>query len=653
MGLFDQGIISKLSSNRSNAETDVLSNGEEIRAKIISSITNARSEIILAVAYFTDREIAGRLIDANNRGVKVQVLLSNAQMNSDVRSILANKNVVVYQIEDSLMHAKFIVIDDSIVINGSYNYTLRASRENKEVVNVSYGKEIKSYKLVFMELVKGLTRVQPEEDLEFSSGNIEVDKNVFADRLEAIVFTTLDDHDKEKMEQLGNDEAASSQANPEIFSSRIDQFSQTYRDKLVRNDSVLEIIKGKLYNLGLSEKKLLSEKFERWEIQEKYDIEQKLEEIKIQREDLVSKKEELSNEKDRLNKDVKGFELDKEQIEESIDRLLVTSKVVRFLNLGNGIRMSFLVVISLILSVFFASSLYNLLSLKDAVQYWMDNGGDMPQGFPIYLDILTKLRNTYGSGGFSALFLFLLPLMISNIGIVTPKLNKIAATLFSVVFGMLFIDIIVAINISKVLHEANNMMFPPGTEFNLLDAVKKGDIFLVFIFGFLPLMMSHFLLGALSEAYVKSRPELMEKENYAEQKVLKNNLKKIDQKILPIKLKIDDLILKIEALKSDLDSLTDLANDARKVSKENVDLKRNRILIEEEKIDALVGRYIAMIERGDKAILKKATESVATSYMHGFKSYITDYFSERISQEKIRLVQLKFDSWVARNFDQA
>jgi len=111
--------------------------------------------------------------------------------------------------------------------------------------------------------------------------------------------------------------------------------------------------------------------------------------------------------------------------------------------------------------------------------------------------------------------------------------------------------------------------------------------------------------------------------------------------------------LKIDALKSDLDSLKELANNARKESKENIVLKRNRILVEEEKIDALVGRYIAMIERGDKAILKKATESVATSYMHGFKSYITDYFSERISQEKIRLVQLKFDSWVAKNFDQA
>jgi len=653
MGLFDQSIMSKLSSNRASAETAVLSNGEEIRAKIIDSITNAKREICVAVAYFTDREIASRLIDANRRGIKVQVLLSNAQMNSDIRSILANKNVAVYQIEDSLMHAKFIVIDDSLVINGSYNYTLRASRENKEVVNVSYGKEIKSYKSVFMDLVKGLTRVQPEEDIEFSSSNIEVDKNVFVDRLEAIVFTTLDDHDKEKMEQLGNDEAASSQANPEIFSSRIDQFSQTYRDKLVRNDSVLELIKGKLYNIGLSEKKNLSEKFDKWEIQEKQDIEHRLEEIKIQKEDLESKNQEFSNQRDVLDKEVKGFELDEEQLEESINRLFVKSKVVGFLNLGNGIRMFFLVVISLILSVFFASSLYNLLSLKDAVQYWMDNGGDMPQGFPVYLDILSKLLSTYGSGGYSALFLFLLPLMISNIGIFAPKMNKILATLLSVLFGMLFIDVIVAINISKVLHEANNMMFPPGTEFNLIDAIKKGEIFLVFIFGFLPLLMSHILLGALSEAYIKSRPELMEKENYAEQIVLRNRIKKIDQKILPIKLKIDKFELKIKMLRSEIDSLAETASNVRLESKEKIDLKRNNVLSEDEKIDALVGRYIAMIERGDKTILKKATESVATSYMHGFKSYITDYFSERISQEKIRLVQLKFDSWVSRNFDQA
>lgn len=646
----ENSLISKLKLGSSNSETVVLNDGEEIRSRIIISINEAKFAIYLAVAFFTDRGIADALIKAHKRGVNVQVVISNAQMNSDIRSILANNNLVIYQVEDRLMHAKFMVIDDAKVINGSYNYTLRASRENKEVVNIAEGKEVGDYKSIFMSIIEGLTPVPPDEDGIANSANLDVDQSMFADRLEAVVFTTLDDHNKEETENLGHDEAKSSSANPEIFVSRINQYSQIYRDKLVRNDSIISLIKGKLNNLGSAEKQKLDTLYADWNEVEvenhKYET-TKLDGIKS---DVLTKSETLHNEQKELKTEIQRLELEKGQLSDEIDELAVESTVIRFWRVGTVIRIIGLVFICAILSMFFASTLYNLLSLEDIVQHYIEYGGDsMPKGFPIYLDIFDKLLATYGNAGYAALFLFLLPLFISNIGLVATKMNKYLASILSVLFGMIFIDVIVAIKISEILQNSFNMLYPSEAEvFTVWSALD--DIFLVFIFGFFPLMVSHVLMASLNEAYINSNPELSDKENHKQKVLLKKKIWNLEAKLIPVNAELEVINGNIEGYRNDINSLIEQNHQMEEFFKRRKEEKKAELHKEQSKIDGLVGRYVAMIERGDQQILRKATESIATSYMHGFKSFITEHYSEKVSEEKIRLIQSKFTSWRSENF---
>ena len=635
------------------SETIVLSDGEEIRSRLIISINEARYSIFVAVAFFTDKGIADALVKAYKRGLNVQVVVSNAQMNSFVKAILANNGVDLYQVEDSLMHAKFMVVDEDKVINGSYNYTLRASKENKEVVNITTGKEVSDYKNIFMDLIEGLTPVPPEAEKNTYDKKIEVDQGVFADRLESVVFATLDDHNKDTVHKLGVDEASSSMGSPEIFMSRISQYSQSYRDKLVRDDSTKALIVGRLQNMGADEKNKLSQAFKEWNEIESEKLQYDLSQVEVQKGLVLSKLEDTKEEGVKIETEIKAYELKIEQHRDSIDELKMNSQTISFLRFGNILRIVLLLFICAILSIFFASSLYNLLSLEDIVQNYIEFGGEtMPKGFPIYLDILDKLKSTYGTAGYAALALFILPLVISNIGLLAPKLNKILTTIISVVFGMIFIDVIVAVKISETLQESFNMLYPSEAEvFTVGSAFKKGDIFLVFIFGFFPLLVSHFLFSALSDAYVNSSAELSDAENHKRMKFIKRKVGELEEKLIPIRAKQESVQHEVLNYESDIEALSNQKSDLDKVFQSNKDAKRDEIRMEESKIDNLVGRYIAMIERGDKLILRKATESVATTYMHGFKSYIIDYYSERVSQEKIRLIQAKFDSWVSNNFD--
>lgn len=63
----------------------VITDGQACKAKIIESISQAKSTIKVAMAYFTDKEIADELISARQKGIEVNIVLSNDITNNEIR----------------------------------------------------------------------------------------------------------------------------------------------------------------------------------------------------------------------------------------------------------------------------------------------------------------------------------------------------------------------------------------------------------------------------------------------------------------------------------------------------------------------------------------------------------------------------------------
>jgi hypothetical protein len=112
---------------------------EDCRQAIISELTKANDEIIVAVAWFNDRELFNILLDKAKNGIQVNLLISNDPNNfSNPESLnfeeLVAKNGKVNRLitESVLMHNKFCVIDSKTVITGSYNWTFGAYYKNLE-----------------------------------------------------------------------------------------------------------------------------------------------------------------------------------------------------------------------------------------------------------------------------------------------------------------------------------------------------------------------------------------------------------------------------------------------------------------------------------------------------------------------------------------
>jgi len=124
---------------------------------IIKNIDNAEEFINIAMYTFTDREIAQAILRAKDRGVDIKIYLDRSQVNAKYSKsrYFINNGMEGIRISSNnyIMHNKFAVIDNEIVITGSYNWTASAGKRNDENLLVIDDKNIiKKYQNQFNNL---------------------------------------------------------------------------------------------------------------------------------------------------------------------------------------------------------------------------------------------------------------------------------------------------------------------------------------------------------------------------------------------------------------------------------------------------------------------------------------------------------------------
>lgn len=98
---------------------------------IVEAISNARSEILVQGYSFTSAEIISALAAARERGVSVQIILDKGQ--DAARYAALRKNLpAMFDRVHAIAHNKVMIIDQLIVITGSFNFTKNAEQSNAE-----------------------------------------------------------------------------------------------------------------------------------------------------------------------------------------------------------------------------------------------------------------------------------------------------------------------------------------------------------------------------------------------------------------------------------------------------------------------------------------------------------------------------------------
>lgn len=129
-----------------------------IQDVILGHIAKAKESLKIAMAWFTNPTIFRALLRACKRGIEVELLINNDLINNREDGLPFNELIgagaCLYIAEPpSLIHHKFCIIDDAIVIDGSYNWTILAERNNDEnIVVLKNGNVIDTFVEAFDDL---------------------------------------------------------------------------------------------------------------------------------------------------------------------------------------------------------------------------------------------------------------------------------------------------------------------------------------------------------------------------------------------------------------------------------------------------------------------------------------------------------------------
>jgi len=109
---------------------------------LLAELDAATRSIDVCVFTITCNKIADALVAAGKRGVRVRIITDGEQgasNGSDVARLAASAGIKLRRDKDpsSHMHHKFAVVDNAILINGSFNWTRGAVLSNHENVVIS------------------------------------------------------------------------------------------------------------------------------------------------------------------------------------------------------------------------------------------------------------------------------------------------------------------------------------------------------------------------------------------------------------------------------------------------------------------------------------------------------------------------------------
>ncbi|KAG9073155.1 hypothetical protein KI688_000942 [Linnemannia hyalina] len=130
---------------------------EESFKQLVKTLDGAQKSLDICVYTITDDHLANAIIRAHERGVKVRIISDSEKaddLGSDVNRLRDNNDISTrVDKSKSFMHHKFAVIDDQLVINGSYNWTKGARFDNRENLTLTNSpKAIQGFKGEFERL---------------------------------------------------------------------------------------------------------------------------------------------------------------------------------------------------------------------------------------------------------------------------------------------------------------------------------------------------------------------------------------------------------------------------------------------------------------------------------------------------------------------
>ena len=120
-----------------------------IQNELIKAINNSNLSLKVAVTWFTNNDLYEAILKKieTNKDFKLELIVLNDRINNKIEGVnfqnLINLGSEFYFSNvEKMVHHKFCIIDDEVIITGSYNWTYYAENRNWENIIFINDKEI-------------------------------------------------------------------------------------------------------------------------------------------------------------------------------------------------------------------------------------------------------------------------------------------------------------------------------------------------------------------------------------------------------------------------------------------------------------------------------------------------------------------------------
>ncbi|WP_316799023.1 phospholipase D-like domain-containing protein [Pedobacter frigidisoli] len=623
---------------------DILTNGTEIKQRIISEIRNSRQSIYLAMAWFTDRDIAGVIIESKNRGIAVDIILSSNAQNETVKGMLREANVNLHAFETGdergMMHHKFCLIDNKITLNGSYNYSYNASNNNVE--NIQISDDPHTYRQFLSEFER--LRYNIDHQINVNETNTmqqnlskvptkEIDMaDSFTKQLSDLVYATANINTDE-YKKLGYENSKESSGNIHIFSANYGNIKEQIRmyatdvslssKKSIMVENINSAYESKKKDIE-AERQLDLQRIKLNDDLERKILNQNITTLK-QDKSIFEAGNQVTAEKGllQINNDIEKNKLEKRSLESSF-------VIKKFWTIGNVFAVLGLFIFAFYLSVFFASAIFKVFFESNEIRKSLEAG--INPGIPQLIDANAIVKIFRQQGilfGIIASLFFVIPILVSNLKLIGSK-NKTVNTL-CFWLGLVLFDVVVSTMVALNTDEIKSLLIGQGSQMQAWEVIKHGEFYMIFTFGMLPLFITHFIIDFIVNAYTKSRRELVDSDKHKRLELLERDHLDLamEKEILSMKLAENESLIKQKY--DELQRLDrQLTSNEILVENNNIELLKNIKIIYED--------FMAKISTG-KVFTEEILSSVTAVYKSGYIEYLPELYAEREVANRVKDIE--------------
>lgn len=108
-----------------------------LEKQVLDALNDAKVSIHVAMAWFTNDKIKTKLLEKQKEGIDVDIIIYDDKQTERDRVDLSDlPHTIMKGTRGGIMHDKFCIIDNQVVLSGSYNWTNNAETKNDESVTI-------------------------------------------------------------------------------------------------------------------------------------------------------------------------------------------------------------------------------------------------------------------------------------------------------------------------------------------------------------------------------------------------------------------------------------------------------------------------------------------------------------------------------------